>query len=149
MKAEAEKILAESKGRIAAELEEHRSTINREEAAATERASEIVTAAQSQASELRGVAERDVAQVRHDAAQEAERIVGEAKDTVANQMAEADRKVGEAERKATEMGLLSSDALRSVDLEVQELLNEAVEQAEKGPLPAPEEVLTDVYVRYE
>lgn len=98
-----EQMLAEARGRMTAELEEHHSEIQREESAATERASEIVTAAQSQASELRGIAERDVAQVRHDATQEADRIVGNTKATVEAQMAEADRKVGEAERKATSL----------------------------------------------
>jgi TPP-dependent pyruvate/acetoin dehydrogenase alpha subunit len=53
------------------------------------------------------------------------------------------------ERKAKEMGLLAGDDFRSVDLEVGELMNEAVEEAEQAPLPEPEEVLTDVYVRYQ
>ncbi|MCP3983297.1 MAG: hypothetical protein GY723_02855 [bacterium] len=52
------------------------------------------------------------------------------------------------ERKAAESGLLLGDDFRTIDLEVDELLNEAVDEAEKAPHPAPEDVLTDVYVRY-
>jgi pyruvate dehydrogenase E1 component alpha subunit len=52
------------------------------------------------------------------------------------------------ERKAMETGLLVGDDLRKVDLEIDELLREAVEKAEQAPLPKPEDVLTDVYVRY-
>ena len=37
---------------------------------------------------------------------------------------------------------------RSVDGEVEQLMREAVEAAEQAPLPSPEDVLTDVYVRY-
>ncbi|MBW2241043.1 MAG: thiamine pyrophosphate-dependent dehydrogenase E1 component subunit alpha [Deltaproteobacteria bacterium] len=52
------------------------------------------------------------------------------------------------ERKAMETGLLVGDDLRTIDLEIDELLREAVEKAEQAPLPKPEDVLTDVYVRY-
>lgn len=53
------------------------------------------------------------------------------------------------ERKALETSLLVGDDLRRVDLEIDELLREAVEKAEQAPLPKPEDVLTDVYVRYD
>ena len=52
------------------------------------------------------------------------------------------------ETKLTESGLVSSDTLRTIDGEVAELLAVAVKEAEEAPSPAPEEVLTDVYVRY-
>ncbi|MDH3685423.1 MAG: thiamine pyrophosphate-dependent dehydrogenase E1 component subunit alpha [Myxococcales bacterium] len=53
------------------------------------------------------------------------------------------------ESRATEAGIVDSDALRTVDGEVAERLRVAVESAESDPLPEPGEVLTDVYVRYE
>ncbi|HEB90540.1 MAG TPA: thiamine pyrophosphate-dependent dehydrogenase E1 component subunit alpha [Deltaproteobacteria bacterium] len=53
------------------------------------------------------------------------------------------------ERKALETGLLEAGDLRRVDLEIDELMRTAVEEAEQGPLPDPQDVLTDVYVRYE
>ena len=52
------------------------------------------------------------------------------------------------ETKATEAGLLSGDDCRTIDGEVETLLREAVEEAEKAPYPAPEDVLSDVYVGY-
>ena len=52
------------------------------------------------------------------------------------------------EREVTEAGVLDGDALRIVDGEVDTLLREAVEAAEQAPMPEPESVLTDVYVRY-
>ncbi|MDX1385655.1 MAG: thiamine pyrophosphate-dependent dehydrogenase E1 component subunit alpha, partial [Thermoanaerobaculia bacterium] len=52
------------------------------------------------------------------------------------------------EAKLAESGLVESDALRTIDGEVAELLAEAVAEAEAAPLPAPEDVLSDVYVRY-
>ena len=52
------------------------------------------------------------------------------------------------ETKLTESGLVSSDTLRTIDGEVAELLAVAVKEAEEAPVPAPEELLTDVYVRY-
>jgi len=53
------------------------------------------------------------------------------------------------EARATEAGVVETDALRTLDGEVAELLQEAAEQAERDPLPDVAEVLTDVYVRYE
>jgi len=53
------------------------------------------------------------------------------------------------EARATEAGVVETDALRTLDGEVAELLQEAVEQAERDPLPDVADVLTDVYVRYE
>jgi len=50
------------------------------------------------------------------------------------------------ERKATEAGVLEADDLRTIDGEVAALINEAVDEAERAPLPDPAEVLTDVYV---
>jgi TPP-dependent pyruvate/acetoin dehydrogenase alpha subunit len=52
------------------------------------------------------------------------------------------------ETKVTEAGLVPSDAFRDVDGEVAALLIEAVEEAERAPMPEPADVLTDVYVRY-
>ena len=52
------------------------------------------------------------------------------------------------ETKVTEAGIVDTDDLRTVDGEVELLLREAVEEAEAAPHPSPEDVLTDVYVRY-
>ena len=52
------------------------------------------------------------------------------------------------ETRVTEAGLLEAGELRSVDGEVDALLREAVEAAEQGPVPDPDDVLSDVYVRY-
>lgn len=52
------------------------------------------------------------------------------------------------ERRATDEGALSGDDFRTIDGEVQRLMRAAVEEAEAAPQPAPEEVHTDVYVRY-
>ncbi len=52
------------------------------------------------------------------------------------------------ESKATEAGVLAADDLRTVDGEVDQLLREAVAEAEQAPKPEPADVLTDVYVRY-
>ena len=52
------------------------------------------------------------------------------------------------EAQVTEANLLESDDCRTVDGEVAAFLSEAVEQAEQGPIPTPDDVLTDVYVRY-
>ena len=52
------------------------------------------------------------------------------------------------ESKTTEAGVLESDDLRTIDGEVAALLNPAVEEAEAAPMPEPEDLLTDVYVRY-
>ena len=53
------------------------------------------------------------------------------------------------ESKATEAGIVEADEFRRIDGEVATLLNEAAEEAEQAPLPAAEDLLTDVYVRYE
>jgi pyruvate dehydrogenase E1 component alpha subunit len=52
------------------------------------------------------------------------------------------------ETKATEAGVMTGDDFRSVDGEVERLLQEAIEEAEAAPMPDPADVLTDVYVRY-
>ena len=52
------------------------------------------------------------------------------------------------ETKASEAGVLQGDDLRNVDGEVEQLLREAVDEADNAPLPSPDDVLTDVYVRY-
>ena len=53
------------------------------------------------------------------------------------------------ESKASEAGIVDPDEFRQIDGEVAALLNEAVEEAEEAPLPSVDELLTDVYVRYE
>jgi pyruvate dehydrogenase E1 component alpha subunit len=53
------------------------------------------------------------------------------------------------EARITESGVVESDALRTVDGEVDALLRAAVEEADAAPFPEPGDVLTDVYVRYE
>ena len=53
------------------------------------------------------------------------------------------------ESKASEAGIVDSDEFRNIDGEVAALLNEAAEEAEAAPLPAVDDLLTDVYVRYE
>ena len=53
------------------------------------------------------------------------------------------------ESKATEAGIVEADEFRRIDGEVAALLNEAAEEAEQAPLPSAEDLLTDVYVRYE
>jgi pyruvate dehydrogenase E1 component alpha subunit len=50
------------------------------------------------------------------------------------------------ESRLVEAGLASSEALRAVDGDVGRLLAEAVAEAERAPLPEPEDVLADVYV---
>lgn len=52
------------------------------------------------------------------------------------------------EKHVVEAGMLESDDLRTVDGDVERLLSEAVEEAERAPEPAAEDVLNDVYVRY-
>lgn len=52
------------------------------------------------------------------------------------------------EKRATEAGVVQSDAFRAIDGDVDQLLREAVEEAEAAPLPSVDDVLTDVYVRY-
>ena len=52
------------------------------------------------------------------------------------------------EERTTAAGLVSSDDLRTIDGDVERAVQRAVEFAEASPLPEPEELLTDVYVRY-
>jgi pyruvate dehydrogenase E1 component alpha subunit len=52
------------------------------------------------------------------------------------------------EDRAVSAELVKGEELRAIDGESARLLEEAVEYAEASPLPQPEEVLTDVYVRY-
>ena len=52
------------------------------------------------------------------------------------------------EKKTIASGALASDDFRTVDGAVQELLAEAVTDAEAAPMPQPGDVLTDVYVKY-
>jgi pyruvate dehydrogenase E1 component alpha subunit len=52
------------------------------------------------------------------------------------------------ESRASESGVVESDALRTIDGEVEALMREAVEDAEAAPFPEPADVMTDVYVRY-
>lgn len=52
------------------------------------------------------------------------------------------------ETRTTEAGVVAADEFRTVDGEVAALLADAVELAEAAPLPTPDDVTTDVYVRY-
>lgn len=52
------------------------------------------------------------------------------------------------EERTVSAGLVSSDDLRTIDGDVAALLDEAVAHAEASPLPDPEALLSDVYVRY-
>jgi acetoin:2,6-dichlorophenolindophenol oxidoreductase subunit alpha len=47
-----------------------------------------------------------------------------------------------------ERGMASAEELDAIDARVQQQLDEAWEAAKAAPFPAPEEALTDVYVRY-
>ncbi|MGE5619166.1 MAG: thiamine pyrophosphate-dependent dehydrogenase E1 component subunit alpha [Sphingomonadaceae bacterium] len=51
-------------------------------------------------------------------------------------------------KRVLERGLLSEDEISRIDSEVKRAVDEAVQFAEAAPYPAPEEVLTDVYVSY-
>ncbi len=51
------------------------------------------------------------------------------------------------EARAVEAGLVDGDDLRTIDGDVERELEEAVAEAEAAPLPSPDEVTTDVYVR--
>jgi acetoin:2,6-dichlorophenolindophenol oxidoreductase subunit alpha len=51
-------------------------------------------------------------------------------------------------RVVTERGLLSDDELGAVEAKAKQAVKEAVEYANKSPLPDPSEVFTDVYVSY-
>ena len=50
--------------------------------------------------------------------------------------------------KVTEAGVLTDAELNAIDAEVLTLIDEAVEEAKAAPLPAAEELTTDVYVAY-
>ncbi|MFQ5773897.1 MAG: thiamine pyrophosphate-dependent dehydrogenase E1 component subunit alpha [Kiloniellaceae bacterium] len=50
--------------------------------------------------------------------------------------------------RVTEAGLLEADQLDQIDGEVKTLIDEAVAEAEAGPPPGEEDLLTDVYVSY-
>ncbi|MEE9280242.1 MAG: thiamine pyrophosphate-dependent dehydrogenase E1 component subunit alpha [Myxococcota bacterium] len=52
------------------------------------------------------------------------------------------------EERTVGAGLVSAEDLRTIDGDVVALLDDAVAYAEASPLPQPEEVLSDVYVRY-
>ncbi len=52
------------------------------------------------------------------------------------------------EERVVRAELASTDDLRKVDAEVQALIDDAVAKAKAAPLPAPEALLTDVYVSY-
>jgi TPP-dependent pyruvate/acetoin dehydrogenase alpha subunit len=51
-------------------------------------------------------------------------------------------------RRATEAGLADADDLKEIDGAVAELIDEAVAEAKAAPDPTPDDVLTDVYVKY-
>ena len=51
-------------------------------------------------------------------------------------------------KRALERGLLTETAFTEVDSKVAGIIEDAVEFAKASPWPAPEEVLTDVYVKY-
>ena len=53
------------------------------------------------------------------------------------------------EERVVSDGLLVAEDLRTIDGDVVRALDAAVEYAQASPLPEPEDVLTDVYVRYE
>ncbi len=50
--------------------------------------------------------------------------------------------------RVTAAGLLSHGELDKVEEEVMSLIEESVQEAKTGPVPAPEDVLTNVYARY-
>lgn len=50
--------------------------------------------------------------------------------------------------RVTEAGLLSADQLDAIDAEVKAEVDQALVDARAAPMPAPAELLTDVYVRY-
>jgi acetoin:2,6-dichlorophenolindophenol oxidoreductase subunit alpha len=51
-------------------------------------------------------------------------------------------------RTLSERGIASEQELEAIDLQVQDLIDDAWRVGEAAPLPAPEEALTDVYVSY-
>ena len=52
------------------------------------------------------------------------------------------------ERTTVGEGLVESDALRTIDAEIAEEIEDAVSFAEASPWPSPEDVSSDVYVSY-
>ena len=51
-------------------------------------------------------------------------------------------------RRVTEAGLIEQDDLTQIDEAARALIEEAVTEAKAAPDPAPDDVLTDVYVKY-
>jgi TPP-dependent pyruvate/acetoin dehydrogenase alpha subunit len=51
-------------------------------------------------------------------------------------------------RSVTEAKLLEDDDLDTVEAEVTQLIEEAVQEAREAPVPTPEMVLEDVYISY-
>jgi TPP-dependent pyruvate/acetoin dehydrogenase alpha subunit len=51
-------------------------------------------------------------------------------------------------KRVLERGLLSEEEIAEIDAKTAEMVEEAVKFAEESPWPAPEDVLTDVYVSY-
>jgi TPP-dependent pyruvate/acetoin dehydrogenase alpha subunit len=47
-----------------------------------------------------------------------------------------------------ERGIATAEELDAIDKNVADLIDDAWRVGEAAPLPAPEEALTDVYVRY-
>lgn len=56
--------------------------------------------------------------------------------------------IAQFRKRVLERGLVSEDELAEIDARVARTIDEAVRYAEDSPYPAPEECLTDVYVRY-
>src|SRR5579883_1054548 len=52
-------------------------------------------------------------------------------------------------RSIEQRGIATAAELEAIDKQVQELIDDAWQYAEAAPYPAPEETLTDVYVRYQ
>jgi len=51
-------------------------------------------------------------------------------------------------RQAVDRGLLTAEEVEQRDRAAEAAVDEAIEFADRSPLPAPEEALTDVYVSY-
>ena len=51
-------------------------------------------------------------------------------------------------RRVVESGRLTDAQLDQVDSQVAALIDESVAEAKAAPLPTPEDLLTDVYVKY-
>ena len=52
------------------------------------------------------------------------------------------------EERCVHSGLLTAEDLRTIDGEAMRLIEEAVVYAEESPPPKPEDLFSDVYVRY-